>query len=214
MEDQYREAETTAFAAKGVVKTADGESIPFTLDLTMQRAFVQASRVTLKTGDAAIDPLVINFDGTAAQLSDIRFAFDLQGDGKAESVPTLGQGSGFLALDKNGDGKITDGSELFGPRSGNGFTELSQYDADGNRWIDENDPVYTRLRVWQPDADGAGALATLQEAHVGAIYLKSAQTPFAIKTAENALLGHVATSGVYLAESGRVGTVQQVDLAI
>ena len=41
-------------------------------------------------------------------------------------------GSGYLALDKNGDGTINDGSELFGTRNGDGFADLAQYDEDGN----------------------------------------------------------------------------------
>ena len=45
-------------------------------------------------------------------------------------------------LDLNNDDIITNGNELFGPRTGNGFTELSVYDEDGNNWIDEKDLVY------------------------------------------------------------------------
>ena len=94
----------------------------------------------------AVDPLVVNFDGTAAQLSDAKFSFDLQRDGQNETLPTLGSGSGFLALDLNGDGKINDGGERFGPRSGDEFADLAQYDGDGNPWIDEADPIYCAVR--------------------------------------------------------------------
>ena len=208
------ESETTAFTATGVVKTADGKTIAFTLGLSMHREYLEETHSVLRAGDAAVDPLVVNFAGTAAQLSDVVFRFDLQGDGSEDVIPTLRQGSGFLALDKNGDGRINNGTELFGPGSGDGFAELAAYDADGNQWIDENDPTYAQLRVWQPDAEGNGSLTGLSEAQVGAIYLGHADTPFSLMTPQNALQGRVATSGIYLAETGTVGSLQQVDLAV
>jgi hypothetical protein len=214
VEERQFESETTAFAAAGAVKTADGKEISFNLALTMHREYLQEGRVTLRAGDAALDPLVLNFDGTAAQLSDVTFNFDLDRDGQAEALPTLGSGSGFLALDLNGDGKINDGGELFGPQSGDGFADLAPYDGDGNRWIDEADPIYNQLRIWQPGAEGVGTLTTLSQKQVGAIYLGQAETPFAVKNAQNELLGQVVSSGIYLVETGGVGSVQQVDLAV
>mgnify|MGYP000465316364 CR=1 FL=1 len=56
-------------------------------------------------------------------------------------------GSGYLALNKNGDGVINDGSELFGTASGDGFYDLSMYDEDGNGWIDENDHAYILANI-------------------------------------------------------------------
>ena len=53
----------------------------------------------------------------------------------------LGKGSGFLALDKDGNGKIDDGNELFGTKSSDGFGDLREYDSDGSGWIDENDEI-------------------------------------------------------------------------
>jgi hypothetical protein len=45
--------------------------------------------------------------------------------------------SGLLVIDKNLDGKVNDGSELFGPSTGDGFEKLARYDEDRNGWIDE-----------------------------------------------------------------------------
>lgn len=58
-------------------------------------------------------------------------------DGKQEEISKLNAGCGYLALDKNGDGVINDGNELFGVKTGDGFYELSKYDSDLNGWIDE-----------------------------------------------------------------------------
>ena len=100
----------------------------------------------------------VNFGGSAASLRNQRFSFDLLGDGNKVDVPVLGQGSGFLVLDALGAGKVESGRQLFGPASGDGFADLAQYDSDASGWIDEADPVFGRLGVWTPDAQGGGAV--------------------------------------------------------
>jgi hypothetical protein len=212
--EMIAEMQTTTVSAQGVVQTADGQRIDFSLQLAMSRAHVQENRFSLRAGDAVLkDPLVINFSGDGAQLADLQFAFDLDADGQAENMPFVSGGSGFLVLDRNQDGKVNDGSELFGARSGNGFAELAQYDQDGNQWIDENDAVYRRLQVWQKDAQGQDNLRTLAQAGVGALHLGQVASPFSLNTATNQTLGLVRATGVFLYESGQVGTMQQVDMA-
>ena len=215
--ETHYEAEQTSFSAQGIVTTADGREIAFKLQLSMSREYLEQSDVSVRLGDAARqakDPLVINFNGSAAQLTSTKFSFDLNTDGTAEQISFVTPGSGFLALDKNQDGKINNGSELFGPASGNGFSELAAHDQDGNQWIDENDAVFDQLKVWSKDAQGDDHLATLKEAGVGAIYLGNVATEFSIKDASNRLDGQIRSSGVYLSEDGGVGSVQQIDLAV
>ena len=209
------EAEHTQFSAQGVVRTADGKEINFQLNLDMQRYWREESSTSLRLGNAKqIDPLVINFDGQAAQLQSQRFAFDLNSDGEAENLPTLTGGRGYLALDINQNGQIDNGSELFGPGSGNGFAELAAHDDDGNGWIDENDAVYEQLRVWTPATEGAGQLQSLKQVGVGAIAVNAASTAFALRDGNNQSLGAVRASSVYLREDGGVGSVQQIDLSV
>ncbi|MBI5919172.1 MAG: VCBS repeat-containing protein [Nitrosomonadales bacterium] len=212
----YHESEQTTFHASGTVKTSDGKEIQFDLSLSMQREFSMTSSTSLRLGDAPAkqDPLVINFNGTAAQLSEQRFSFDLNSDGKTEQINSLRSGSGFLALDTNSDGKINNGSELFGTVSGNGYADLALYDGDGNGWIDENDSVYSKLKVWTPGGEGGGQLSSLAQVGIGALSLSALATPFDLKTADNQLLGSVRASSVVLNENGTAGTMQQVDLVV
>lgn len=213
--ETYRETEQTQLSASGVVRTADGKEISFSLSLSMSRSYQETSTTSIRMGDTrrTQDPLVINFDGNAAQLSSQRFAFDLNADGQTESINFVAPGSGFLALDRNGDGRINNGSELFGGTTGNGFGELAKLDSDHNGWIDENDAAYDQLRVWTRDATG-DRLSTLREAGVGAISLAQVSTPFALKDSSNELLGQIRSSGVFLREDGKAGTIQQVDLTV
>ncbi len=210
--ESHREHETTSFTAAGMVHTADGREIRIDLELVMSRDFASDLNVDISLGAALKDPLVINFNGTAAQLTQTRYQFDIDNDGEADQIAFVGPDSGFLALDRNQDGEINNGGELFGTASGNGFADLSQHDSDGNHWIDENDPIYSRLRIWSKDANGADHLVALGARGVGAIYLGSTATPFAIKDDGNALQGEVRRSGIYLTEDGGTGTMQQIDL--
>jgi len=211
----HEEMEHTTFRAEGKVRTADGKEISLQLDMAMFRSYREESSVSLRAGDAVRkDPLVINFDGTAAQLQNRRFSFDLDADGSKEQVPLLTGNRGYLALDRNGNGKIDSGKELFGPASGDGFAELAEFDSDGNGWIDDNDQVFAQLRVWMQDDKGGGTLQTAKSHGMGAIYLGRAQTPFELKDDANQELGAVRSTGMYLWENGRAGTVQQIDLTV
>lgn len=209
------EAEATRYAAQGVIRTADGKEIAFNLALDMSRHYREEVSVNFRAGDAVRkDPLVINFNGNAAQLTDQRLLFDLDADGNQEQVATLASGSAYLALDKNANGAIDSGTELFGPVTGSGFAELAGYDADGNGWIDESDAVYSRLRLWTPAADGSGALETLAARKIGALFLGRIATPFELRGNGNSDLGAVAATGLYLSEDGQAETIQEIDLSV
>jgi len=212
--ESYSEVEQTTFSASGSVTTADGREIKFDLQLSMARQYHEESDISLRLGDAArkVDPLVLNFAGTAAQLTDQRFAFDLNADGSTENINFLAPGSGFLAFDRNGDGQINNGRELFGPTSGDGFQELTALDGDQNGWIDENDAAFSQLSLWTPDKTDKDTLQPLTAAGVGAIALSRIATPFDLKTNANELLGQIRTSGIFLHEAGTAGTIQQIDL--
>jgi hypothetical protein len=208
------EAETTTYSASGVVRTADGREIAFSASLAMARSRHEETAASIRAGNARPkDPLVIDLGGRAAELASTRFRFDLDSDGRAEDVPLL-SGGGYLALDLDGDGRITSGAELFGPRVGDGFAELSRHDTDANGWIDEGDATYRRLRVWTPDAAGGGSLVPLAEQGIGAIHLGRIATPFDLRSAADESLGAVRTTGVWVGEDGGGGTVRQIDLAV
>jgi poly(A) polymerase Pap1 len=88
----------------------------------------------------------------------------------------------LLAYDRNSDGRINDGRELFGDANGasDGFAELRKYDSDGNNRIDGLDPIFAELRIWQ-DKDGDGLsdeneLKNMEAYDIRAIDLTARQT--------------------------------------
>lgn len=213
----YTECEHTAFVSEGCVKTQDGREIAFNVEVEMSRAFCEKynSMTMEEYAPICVDPLVLNLDGNVGAVSDQKFLFDLNADGKEEEISFTEGGSGFLALDKNRDGKINDGSELFGTQSGDGFADLAKYDEDGNGWIDENDTVFNDLTIWTLNKEGEKVQLSLKSADVGAIYLGKASTEFSLKNAESHTTnGVIRSTGIYLKESGGAGTVQHIDLAL
>lgn len=212
----YEEKESTSFYSSGTVITEDGRQIDFDLEALMSRSFSEYTSVDIDYGAAQLmDPLVINLEGGTAQVSDKKFLFDIDCDGKEDNISLLAKGCGFLALDRNGDGKINDGSELFGTKSGNGFADLAIFDLDNNGWIDEKDEIFNHLRIWTKDEEGNDKLVALGVAGVGAIYLGSAATKFSLNSqSDNTTNAIVRSSGIYLRENGTAGVVQQVDLAV
>lgn len=213
-EYRYEEAETLDFATTGKVTTGDGRTIEFNMELSFSRKYVETSeQLSSETQVILTDPLVISLDSNPIGVSDQKWKFDIDGDGSEDSISMLSKGSGFLVFDKNNDGIINNGLEMFGARTGNGFAELLEYDDDGNGWIDENDSIYDKLSVWAKDDSGADKLMNLKEANVGAIYLTSMATNYALKSLEdNDQNAQIRRSGMYLTEDGVATSIQQLDL--
>ncbi|WP_373482165.1 hypothetical protein [Acetobacterium sp.] len=212
----HYESQSTSFQAQAAVTTADGRQINIDLQLNLSREFMSQSNLNIQGGNqpVQVDPLVINYDTGSASVTAEKYAFDIDANGTLDQISFVGPGSGFLALDSNNDGKINDGSELFGPQSGNGFDDLAKYDADGNNWIDENDVIYDKLQIWSKDSAGKDVLMALGQKGVGAIYLGNVSTSFALKGADNQTNAQLQRTGIYLNEDGSAGTIQHIDLVI
>ncbi len=110
-------------------------------------------------------PLVVDLGGQGIQTTSLAqgVRFDFAGTTEPVRTAWVVGAAAFLALDIDGDGRITSGAELFGsdtPLGGggtakNGFEALARYDDNQDGVIDAKDPVYRRLRLWQ-DRDQNG----------------------------------------------------------
>jgi hypothetical protein len=157
-----------------------------------KRVVVKPDFVPTKRYD---DPLILDLDGGGIETVSLSAGihFDHDGNGFRELTGWAGPGAGFLMVDRNGNGRPDNGTELFGDftllpngmRATNGFQALAYYDANHDGKIDGGDPIWSQLRIWQNehygcdfvfDVDVGGQIASLDELGITAIYLDSIAT--------------------------------------
>ena len=166
----------SASLPEGQSLTAQTTSLDVSIELSFESTTIQVSNGQQMESS---DPIVLDLDGDGIELSSASkgVRFDLDADGRTEKMATATGGDGLLALDRNGNGVIDDGRELFGDQNGakNGFEELARFDSNLDGAIDSRDAVFDRLRVWaDSNLDGisqAGELLTLSNAGISSINL-------------------------------------------
>ncbi|MBE9591120.1 putative Ig domain-containing protein [Moraxella sp. K127] len=138
------------------------------------------------------DPIILDLDGngvgTASKFGYHGAMFDHDGDGVATATGWVDKSDGLLVRDVNGDGKINDGSELFGDNTRldngelatSGMEALADLDDNGDGVIDANDKAFAQLKVWQ-DKNGDGIssddeLMSLAELGIEKIDLNNKET--------------------------------------
>ena len=215
---EYYQKQTVDFSASLQIQTPN-KTFEMNIDLSFTQELYEVHSSTLSIGNEnLIDPLVINYGediNPFENLGNLKFEFDLDNDGENDLIPLLKQGAGFLAFDRNNNGKIDNGSELFGTQSGNGFKDLSVFDEDKNNWIDENDAIFNKLKVWQKDDSNEAKLVSLLDLNIGAIYLGDVQSGFKYQSAIDKTEAVQQSNGIFVKEDGSgVGVVSSLDIAV
>lgn len=189
--------------------TLDGERIDGGFSYRLSRTNQWQQSLSLEGVRAFLDPLVLNFSGPL-RLSDQRSAFDLNADGDTEMIARFASNSYALARDLNANGRIDDGVEVIGALSGNGFSELAQWDDNDDGLITAADPVWQDLVLWQP---GREEMLTLASKEVRALGLEQVASPFTFTQNSGEPLGRVTATGYFVAGNA-VQIAQQIDLAV
>jgi hypothetical protein len=215
---EYTQESSINFQTQAQVKTNKGQ-INIDLDISFSQKFTEKiEQTTTSTKINYLDPLIINYEGNLTSFDNINsqlsLQFDLNSNGKNEIIPQLKDGAGFLALDKNNNKTIDNGSELFGATSGDGFKELKEYDEDGNSWIDENDSIFNSLLIWDTNKKDEASLIALGQAGIGAIYLSAVDSTFRYTSGINQDYAKLKQSSFYLKENGQAGLVTSSDFVV
>lgn len=178
-----------------------------------QQSLEVTVQVTDNTSIFTTDPLVLDLSDAGITTTGVAdgVAFDLNADGVTEQVSMVNGDTWLLALDRNGNGRIDDGGELFGDQHGatHGFAELARYDADANGVadgvIDANDLVFSQLQLLQMSSDGAQVTQALTDAGVAAIELAHQNTRKALN-----LYDTVSQTGQFRRTDGSTGEAADV----
>ena len=106
------------------------------------------------------DPLILDLDGNGIDITSLKDGqlFDIDGDGTLDQTAWIKGADALLALDRNGDGEINDGRELFGDQHGakDGFAELSKFDDNLDGLIDQQDGIFSSLVLLRADGSQQG----------------------------------------------------------
>ncbi len=166
-------------------------------DLTYEHlVFRQTPQPTQKS-----DPLMLDLNGNGLETTGVANGvnFDLNADGVQDRASVATGGDALLALDRNGNGQIDDGRELFGDQNGdaNGFEALRRYDGNGDGVINNSDAIYSRLRLLSWNDDGGQQLQDLASAGVESIGLDYMNTASEMQNGDS-----VAQRGSYTRNDG------------
>jgi len=148
----------------------------------LEFSFSASFEVTAEGKVQESDPIVLDLDGDGIELTSYTNGarFDILGTGSIQQTAFVTGGDAFLALDRNGNGRIDSGLELFGDQRGarNGFEELRRLDTNGDGRITGDDVDFDALTLFRDDGDGEteeGELIGLRDAGISAIDLNYAE---------------------------------------
>jgi hypothetical protein len=188
-------------------------SLNYNLSLSSKRtdySKVEISAAALK------DPLLVQFG--AQGLGNIigQSSFAINQDNILDNLPIFSGDVGYLVYDKNNNQQADDGSELFGPKTGQGFAELAQLDSNKNGFIDVEDQQFEHLYLWQPSGENSQTeqWLSLKEAKIQAISLSAINTPFDFYDQQGEIQAQLRQSSFAISESGLGRGVHQVDVRI
>ena len=164
--------------------------------------------------------IVLDLDGNGVDLKHYKknqATFDLNGDGAADDTGWTSARDGFLVIDRDGDGLITEAAELnFAAEKDDAMSALeglAKLDSNNDGKLDSSDARFGELRVWvdrnQNGATDAGELLTLSQAGLSSIKLSAtAARDYAIKAGDNAVI----STATFTRTNGSIGTLGNVSL--
>lgn len=188
--------------------------------------------IDAKTVPARADPLVLDLDGDGLETVGPNdpansVYFDIRGNGVPVRTGWVRSDDAFLALDRNGNGRIDSGQELFGDATPlafggtaiDGFDALAQLDDNGDGWVDAADAAFGELRLWRDlDQDGAsdpGELAGLADTGIAAIRVTNLGHRQELDNGNRiADLGSFRWADGRSGDAGVVGDTADVDLGV
>ena len=173
----------------------------------------------IEAGIIKVDPLILDLDNDGFNILDKSEGvyFDKDNNGYKERIDWTAKDA-FLAIDRNGNGVIDNGSELFGDTTfingedkyaEDGFAALQQYDENGDGVINNEDRVFGDLKLWV-DKNGNGIsesseLSTLADNNISSISVNADEET--IITSTDAVIDGTASFEYSDGTKGRMGSL-------
>ena len=163
-------------------------------------------------GIKKVDPLVLDLDGNGIQLTEAGKGaiFDVTADGKLDNTAWVKGNTALLTYDRNGNGVVDNGSELFGDQNGaaDGFEELGKYDTNGDRKITILDPIFKALKLYR-DLNGDGKMSKNEFSSLSELGIKALNLNF-MRTSADINGNSLLLNGSFEREDGSTGQLADV----
>ncbi len=201
---------------------ACGEKIPSDIWEDMQKIQNTKYEIWAETFNQAqsaqlivVDPILVDLDGDGIKTTTVKdgIYFDHQADGLAETSAWVNEEDGILAIDKNNNGFIDNGSEIFGDNyvkgdgslAGSGFDALRDLDSNNDGIINSSDENFGLIKILKGD----GNLISLEEAGITSINLNSTAVG-SVDENGNTLI----SQGTFVKSDGSVGNLGDFNLVV
>ncbi len=176
-----------------------------------KEVFIQANAA----GTPGADPILVDLNGDGVKTTTLENGvyFDHEVDGFAESSAWVSEEDGILVIDKNGNGVIDNGSEVFGDnyvkgdgsKAVSGFDALADLDSNNDGVINANDEAFSQIKILKGD----GELISLEEAGITSINLNSTESN---TTDENG--NTLVSSSTFTKSDGTTGSLGDFNLIV
>jgi len=188
--------------------TSGSGTTSFQLSIQMEFSFEYSATVQVSEGQVQeSDPITFDLNGNGIELTSYRNGaqFDITGKGQAATTAFVTGGDAFLAIDRNGNGAIDSGKELFGDQNGakNGYEELAKLDSNLDGLLNKLDKDFSKLVLFKDNGNGRtepGELVSLAQA--GIVELSLNYQNINLKAAGGNRIGQIAS---YRRADGSVG---------
>ena len=208
-----RDYEKGSLKATGIVSMLPGGILlaPYVRAKTRNR--LRDTFTSAQSAEVPRDPLLIDLDGDGIETTSVENGvyFDQENDGFAEVSAWVSSDDGVLAIDKNNNGTIDNGSELFGDSyvksdgtiATSGFDALSDLDSNGDGQINSSDTSFDAIKILKGD----GTLLSLSDAGISSISLTSKKSVITDSNGNRQL-----TTGTYTKTDGSTGKISDYEL--
>jgi hypothetical protein len=173
---------------------------------------------TVQLNAIQFTPLVLDLDDKGIHTVNVAAgtSFDMEATGHKNATGWISSGDGFLVLDVNHDGKVNDGSELFGNATKlpngltalNGFAALAALDSNHDGVIDAKDASFSSLEVWTPDSSGVSGSGQLHSLSSLGVVRIDLNTVIKVGIADNGNV--IGLESTYATADGKTHTIADV----
>jgi len=203
------EKQSQFLAMEANITLENGDTLDISLSIKFEQNFSEEKQWMTKNDEIFNDPLLISLNNDNPITNSF---FDFNVNASQKQLLYTNENSGYLVFDENNNNTVDDGSELFGPKTNDGYQELSGFDDDKNGWLDDADKIFKQLKLWTITEGENGKLSSLKELGIGALSLTKTSMSFIQKTDSETSTAQFKNASLGITSNYEAISMFQIDL--